>query len=253
MPLAMQNKVALITGGSSGIGKATAMAFAAQGAKVVIASRNEARGQEATQEIRQAGGEALWVQADVSQAAQVEGMVKKTIQAFGRLDYAFNNGGSGGNGGWTAEIAEQDWDMTIDGFLKSTWLCMKYELVEMLKQGHGAIVNNSSVDGQRAFPNDPVYSAAKHGVLGLTKSAAMQYADKGIRINAVCPGWIRTPPVDEHLQRFPEAEKGMLLHQPIGRLGTAEEVAQAVVWLCSEQASFIVGTALAVDGGYLIV
>ncbi len=249
----MQNKVALITGGSSGIGRAAAFAFAAQGASVVIASRNPARGEEAAQAVRESGGGAIWVQTDVSQAGQVEALVKKTIEAFGRLDYAFNNGGSGGNGGWTAEIQEQDWDSTIDGYLKSVWLCMKYELIEMLKQGSGAIVNNSSVDGQRAFPWDPVYSAAKHGVLGLTKSAVTQYADKGIRINAVCPGWIKTPPTDEILRQNPESERLMLSHQPIGRLGTAEEVAQAVVWLCSDQASFVVGTALAVDGGYLTV
>jgi NAD(P)-dependent dehydrogenase (short-subunit alcohol dehydrogenase family) len=249
----MQDKVALVTGGSSGIGLAAAQAFAAQGARVVIASRDPARGEAAAAFIRQAGGEAIWVGADVSQAAQVESLVAKTIATYGRLDYAFNNGASGGNGGWTAEIAEQDWDLTIDGYLKSVWLCMKYELIEMLKQGGGAIVNNSSVDGQRAFPWDPVYSAAKHGVLGLTQSAAMQYARRGIRINAVCPGWIRTPATEGILQRDPSAEAGMLQHQPIGRLGTAEEVAQAVLWLCSEQAAFIVGVALPVDGGYLIV
>jgi len=249
----MQDKVALITGGSSGIGKAAAFAFAAQGAKVVIASRNAALGQAAAAEIREQGGEVTWMQADVSQAAQVDALVKQTLDTYGRLDYAFNNGGSGGNGGWAAEIAEADWDATIDGYLKSVWLCMKYELQAMLAHGQGAIVNNSSVDGQRAFPWDPVYSAAKHGVLGLTKSAAMQYAQRGIRINAVCPGWILTPQTAAMLQRDPASEQQMLVHQPIGRLGTAEEVAQAVVWLCSDQASFIVGAALAVDGGYLIV
>lgn len=249
----MQNKVALITGGSSGIGKAAACAFAAQGARVVIASRDEARGQEAVAAIRDQGGEVTWIQADVSQAAQVEALVRQTVTRYGGLDYAFNNGGSGGHGGWAAEIEETDWDQTLDGYLKSVWLCMKYELSEMLKTSSGAIVNNSSVDGQRAFPWDVAYSAAKHGVLGLTKSAAMQYAGRGIRINAVCPGWIRTPQTEALLQRDPASEAQMLTHQPIGRLGTCEEVAQAVLWLCSDQASFIIGTALAVDGGYLIV
>jgi NAD(P)-dependent dehydrogenase (short-subunit alcohol dehydrogenase family) len=192
------------------------------------------------------------VKADVSQADQVEAMVQFAMDTYGRLDYAFNNGGSGGEGGWAAEIEEADWDKTIDGYLKSVWLCMKYEILVMQENG-GAIVNNSSVDGLRAFPWDPAYSAAKHGVIGLTKSSAMQYADKGIRINAVCPGWIKTPPVEGILQHNPDAAQGMLMHQPIGRFGEPEEVAHAVIWLCSDKASLIVGTAMAVDGGYLIV
>jgi NAD(P)-dependent dehydrogenase (short-subunit alcohol dehydrogenase family) len=249
----MAGKVALVTGGSSGIGRATALAFANEGAKVVIANRTQGTGEQVVRAIRDAGGEAVWVETDVTQAAQVQSMVRATQDTYGRLDYAFNNGGSGGRGGWTAEIEEEDWDNTIDVYLKSVWLCMKYEILEMLKLGGGAIVNTSSVDGKRGFPWDPVYSAAKHGVIGLTKSAAMQYADKGIRINAVCPGWIRTPPVEQILRHDPEAEKGMLLHQPIGRLGKPEEVAQAVVWLCSSRASLVVGTAMAVDGGYLVV
>jgi len=249
----MAGKVALVTGGSSGIGEATALAFGREGAQVVIASRTQASGEKVVQAINAGGGEATWIKADVSQAAQIEALVRAIVATYGRLDYAFNNAGSGGRGGWVAEIQEEDWDQTIDGYLKSVWLCMKYEIPEMLKLGGGAIVNNSSVDGQRGFPWDPTYSAAKHGVLGLTKSAAMQYAQKGIRINAVCPGWIRTPPVQSMLEHDPESEARMLVHQPIGRFGEAEEVAQAVVWLCSDKASLVVGTALAVDGGYLAV
>jgi NAD(P)-dependent dehydrogenase (short-subunit alcohol dehydrogenase family) len=249
----MTGKVALVTGGSSGIGKATALAFAQAGARVVIASRTAVTAEAIVQTIVAMGGEAIWVKTDVSQAAQVEAMMKTIVGTYGRLDCAFNNGGSGGRGGWLPEISEEDWDKTIDGYLKSVWLCMKYEIPEVLKVGGGAIVNNSSVDGQRAFPWDPVYSAAKHGVLGLTKSAAMQYANQGLRINAVCPGWIRTPPVEEMIAQDPQAEGRFLLHQPIGRLGRPEEVAQAVLWLCSENASFILGTSLDVDGGYLML
>lgn len=246
----MENKVALVTGGSSGIGRATALAFAARGATVVIASRTPERGEQVVAEIEAAGGKARWVQTDVSQAAQVAALFQTVADACGRLDYAFNNGGSGGNSGWVADIREEDWDATIDGFLKSVWLCMKHEIPLMLKGGGGAIVNNSSVDGLRAFPWDPVYSAAKHGVLGLTKSAALQYATQGIRINAVCPGWIRTPPVEGLLERDPGADKNLLLHQPIGRFGKPEEVAETVVWLCSDAASLLLGVALPVDGGY---
>ncbi len=249
----MQNKVALVTGGSSGIGLAAAHGFALQGTKVIIASRRADLGEAAAGQLRQQGGEALYFQADVSQSGDVDHLFQQIMDAYGRLDYAFNNGGSGGRGGWLVDIADEDFDKTIQGFLKSVWLCMKAELKIMLEQGSGAIVNNSSVDGQRAFPDDPVYSAAKHGVLGLTKSVALQYARRGIRINAVCPGWIRTPPVEDWIKADPAAEGRMLMHQPINRLGTAEEVAQAVVWLCSDQASLITGTALAVDGGYLAV
>lgn len=246
-------KIALVTGGSTGIGRAAAIAFARQGARVVIASRRQETGQAAVREIEELGGEALWLGCDVSQAQQVEHLIDKVLATYGRLDCAFNNAGSGGRGGLLPEIGEQDWDLTIDGYLKSVFLCMKYQIPVMLEAGGGAIVNNSSVDGKRAFPWDPVYSAAKHGVLGLTKSVALQYADKGVRINAVCPGWIKTPPVDEMIAEDPQAESMMLQHQPIGRLGSSEEVAAAVVWLCSDQASFITGTALDVDGGYLAV
>jgi NAD(P)-dependent dehydrogenase (short-subunit alcohol dehydrogenase family) len=247
----LSGKVALVTGGSSGIGRATALAFAAEGAAVVLASRRAETGEPVAEAIRRAGGTALWVQADLTQECEVAALVARTLETFGRLDCAFNNGGSGGKGGWLPEIQEEDWDRTIDGYLKSVWLCLKHEIPAMLERGGGAIVNNSSVDGKRAFPWDPIYSAAKHGVIGLTKSAALQVADRGVRINAVCPGWIRTPPIDEILARDPEAEARMLRHQPIGRLGLAEEVAQAVLWLCSDKASLVLGTALDVDGGYV--
>ena len=218
----MAGKVALVTGGSTGIGKAAALVFAREGARVAIASRTQKTGEAAVAEVEAAGGEAFWIETDVTQAAQVEAMVLATIARYGGLDYAFNNAGSGGRGGLTAEIEEADWDQTITGYLKSAWLCMKYELLHMLPEGYGSIVNNSSVDGKRGFPWEPAYSAAKHGVIGLTKSAALQYADKGVRVNAVCPGWIKTPPIDDWIEKEPEMEGIMLAHQPIGRLGRAE-------------------------------
>jgi NAD(P)-dependent dehydrogenase (short-subunit alcohol dehydrogenase family) len=249
----MQNKVALVTGGSSGIGRATALAFAAAGCKVVVANRTRETGEAVVAEIREAGGDAIWVPCDVSQADQVQAMIATAVGTYGRLDYAFNNGGSGGGGGWVVDIAEEDWDNTVDGYLKSVFLCMKYEIPAMLKGGGGAIVNNSSVDGLRAFPWDPVYSAAKHGVLGLTKSVAVQYAREGVRVNAVCPGWILTPATQGLIDQGPETVKRLLMHQPIDRIGEPREVADAVVWLCSDAASMVVGVAMPVDGGYTAV
>ncbi|MHA2252255.1 MAG: SDR family oxidoreductase [Candidatus Kariarchaeaceae archaeon] len=249
----MKNKVALVTGGSSGIGRASAIALSNKGVKVIIASRNEMRGNEVVSSLKEKGNDAMWIQTDVSKYSQIQELFEKIIDNYGSLDYAFNNGGNGGMGGLLAEIEEKDWDTTIDGYLKSTWMCMKFELQEMLHKGSGVIINNSSVDGLRGFSWDPVYSAAKHGVIGLTKSAALQYANKNIRINAICPGWIQTPPIDRILERDPAAEKGMLFHQPIGRFGTAEEVAHFVVWLCSDEASFMTGAALPIDGGYTAI
>ncbi|MFW6313045.1 MAG: glucose 1-dehydrogenase [Spirochaetota bacterium] len=249
----LNGKVAIVTGGSSGIGRATALEFARRGAKVAIASRDSGRGEAAAREIVDLGGTAIWVETDVSIEEQVASLVETTTKTFGGLDYAFNNGGSGGPCGWIADIDAAEWNKTMNGFLTSVYLCMKHEVRAMLEHGGGAIVNNSSVDGLRAFPWDPGYSAAKHGVIGLTKSVAVQLADKGIRVNAVCPGWIKTPPVEEMLGRDPNAEKGMLVHQPIGRLGEPEEVARAVVWLCSDEASLVLGSAIGVDGGYLAI
>ena len=249
----MKNKVALVTGGSSGIGRATALAFAREGARVAIASRRKTKADEVVRAIRDRGGEAVWIRADVTNAGQVRALVNRTVAAFGGLDYAFNNGGSGGRGRPTADMDERDWDETIDGYLKSVWLCMKYEILEMIKRGAGVIVNNSSVDGVRAypFPVGSAYSAAKHGVIGLTKSAALEYVSRGIRINAVCPGWVRTPALDRWMKRDPKIARQIMAQEPIGRLGTPEEIAEMVIWLCSERATFVVGAALAIDGGYL--
>ena len=249
----MKGKVAQVTGGSSGIGRATALAFAREGARVAIASRNKNKATEAVQSIKKLGGEVIWIQTDVSNAAQVRQMVHQTVARFGRIDYAFNNGGSGGNGRRTADMDERDWDKTIDGYLKSVWLCTKYEILAMLKRGAGVIVNNSSVDGVRAypFPVGSAYSAAKHGVIGLTKSAALEYVSHGVRINAVCPGWVRTPPVERWMKRDPKVAWQIIAQEPIGRLGTPEEIAEMVIWLCSERATFVIGAALAIDGGYL--
>jgi len=249
----VEGKVVLVTGGSLGIGEAAARAFAREGAKVVVASRGAERGERVVASIVDAGGEAIWIGADVSEADQVEAMVTRTVEVFGRLDCAFNNAGSGGKGDWVADIDLGEWDATLAGYLTSAFLCMKYELGHMLAAGGGAIVNNASVDGLRGFGRDPAYSAAKHGVVGLTKSAAIQYAPKGVRINAICPGWIGTPHVTEMMERNPERARGLLLHQPVGRLGAPEEVAELAVWLCSDKASLVTGAAIPVDGGYTAV
>lgn len=249
----MKGKVALVTGGSSGIGRAAALAFAREGAQVVIASRGKAAADKAVRAIEALGGEAIWRRTDVTQGAEVRATVRQAVTAFGRLDYAFNNGGSGGGGRRTADMDEADWDRTIDGYLKSVWLCMRYEIPEMVKRGGGVIVNNSSVDGIRAypFPVGSAYSAAKHGVIGLTKSAALEYVGNNVRINAICPGWIDTPPVARWMRRDREIAKRIIAQEPIGRLGTPEEIADAVIWLCSDRAAFVVGATLAMDGGYL--
>jgi NAD(P)-dependent dehydrogenase (short-subunit alcohol dehydrogenase family) len=241
-------KVALVTGSGSGIGRATALAFAREGAKVVIADVVVAGGEETVRMIKAAGGEAIFVKADVSKTAEVEAMIKKAIETYGRLDCAFNNAGIEGAMAPTVDCTEENWDRVIAIDLKGVWLCMKYEIPQMLKQGGGAIVNTASVAGLVGFQGIPAYVAAKHGVNGLTKTAALEYAKSGIRVNAVCPGVIQTPMVERFFQANPQASEGMSALEPVGRLGKPEEIAEAVVWLCSDAASFVTGLPMAVDG-----
>ncbi len=251
MPGTLQHKVALVTGGGSGIGRATSLAFARENANVVVADVNVEGGEETVSAIKEAGGESVFVHADVARAAEVEAMVNQTIQVYGRLDCAFNNAGVSGGRGLIHEYSEEDWDRVIGINLKGVWLCMKYEIIQMLEQGGGAIVNTASVMGLVGGSRSPSYGAAKHGVVGLTKTAAVGYAQSGIRVNAVCPGYIRTPLLEQGVLRDPGGEAPIVARHPIGRLGRPEEIAETVVWLCSDAASFVTGHAMPVDGGYV--
>ncbi len=234
-----------------GIGRATALAFAREGAKVAVADLNVVGGEETVQLVTAAGGDAFFVQADVSQAAAVEAMVSKTVETYGRLDYAHNNAGVEGVLTRTAEHTEEDWEPVIRINLKGVWLCMKYEIQQMLSQGGGAIVNTASVAGLVGFRYGPAYVASKHGVNGLTKTAALEYAKAGIRVNAVCPGVIKTPMFERGVQKNPRLEERFATVHPIGRIGKPEEIGRAVVWMCSEAASFVTGIQMPVDGGFV--
>lgn len=245
----MTGKVALVTGGSSGIGRATALAFAREGAKVAVADLNIVGGQETVSLITEAGGEACFIEADMGEAASVAAMVEKTVETYGRLDYAHNNAGIEGVLKRTAEQAEEDWAPVIQINLTGVWLCMKYEIPHMLQQGAGAIVNTASGAGLIGVKRMAAYVASKHGVVGLTKTAALEYAKSGIRINAVCPGVIKTAMVDRVSGNRPDVLDKMIAAEPIGRSGQPEEIAESVVWLCSDAASFVTGHAMAVDGG----
>ena len=247
----LAGKVALVTGAGSGIGRASALTFAREGAKVVVADVVVEGGEETVGMVKTAGGEALFVKADVSQAAEVEALINKTLATYGRLDCAHNNAGIEGAVATTAECTEENWDRIIAINLKGVWLCMKYEIPQMLKQGSGAIVNTASGAGLVGIPRAGAYVASKHGVVGLTKTAALEYAKAGIRVNAVCPGVIDTPMVQRITSRGPHLVERMAAGEPVGRLGKPQEIAEAVVWLCSEAASFVTGHAMAVDGGYI--
>ncbi len=240
----------LVTGAGSGIGLATAQAFAESGATVTLADINEAAAHEAAGQLIAAGYPAVAMQCDVAVEMQVKALIESTVARFGRLDAAFNNAGVNSPFAETADASSEEFDRVMAVNLRGVWNCMKYELRQMRDQGNGAIVNCSSIGGLVGTPGRAIYRASKHGVLGLTRSAALEYASRGININAVCPGVIETPMVTGMLEREPEAMRELIKEQPIGRLGRAEEIASAVVWLCSPAASFIVGHALAVDGGF---
>lgn len=247
----LEDKVALVTGAAAGIGRASALAFAGGGARVMVSDVVVDGGEETVGQIQANGGEATFVRADVSQTADVEALVRQTVETYGRLDCAHNNAGIEGDMAATADCAEANWDRTIAINLKGVWLCMKYEIPQMLQQGGGAIVNTSSVAGLVGFANLPAYVATKHGVAGLTRTAALEYAEQGIRVNAVCPGVIQTAMIDRIVGGDAEAEAQFTALEPVGRMGSPAEVAQAVVWLCSDAASFVTGVAMPVDGGFV--
>jgi NAD(P)-dependent dehydrogenase (short-subunit alcohol dehydrogenase family) len=242
-------RVALVTGGASGLGRASALAFAADGARVVVADVDEAGGAETVAAIEHAGGEALFVPTDVTEEGQVAALVAGALARFGGLDAALNNAGTTGGGGFTADYDVEDWHRTLALNLTAVFLCLRHEIPAMLDRGGGAIVNMASGAGLRGFPGLPAYVASKHGVVGLTRAAALEYAPRGVRVNAVCPGSTRTPMLEGYIAGDPKVERMMTRGVPLGRLGTPDEVARAVVWLCSDAASFVVGHAFAVDGG----
>jgi len=246
----VDSKIALVTGGGSGIGRATCLAFSREGAKVIVSDVAVRGGEDTVQMIKAAGGQAIFVKADVSKAADVEGLINQAVATYGRLDCAFNNAGIGGKFVPTAKVKEEDWDQMIAINLKGVWLCMKAELTQMLKQGSGAIVNTASTMGVIANPGVSAYVAAKHGVNGLMKTAALEYAKQGIRVNSVCPGVIRTPMVEQAIASNPQMSETFVAVEPVGRLGKPEEIAEAVVWLCSDAASFVTGLPMVVDGGW---
>ena len=250
MSLQFADKAALVTGGASGIGRAAALSFAHGGARVVVADVDQAGGEETVRLVKAEGGEAVFVKADVRAAVDVEAMVAATLQSFGRLDIAFNNAGVLGSGAAMIDFTEDDWDDVMGINLKGVWLCMKHEIPAMIQAGGGAIVNTSSIAGLVGSQHSPAYAASKHGVVGLTKTAALQYAPQGIRVNCVCPAAVYSPMLETLVTRNPQVGDRLLASQPNGRFASPEEVAAVVTWLCSDAASFVTGAALPVDGGY---
>jgi len=251
MPGLVQGKIALVTGGGSGIGRATALKLAKEGAKVMIADYVPEGGERTVRMIEEAGGEASFVAADVSVTKQVEAMVAKTVETYARIDCAFNNAGIEGRMANTVECTEETWDRTIAINLKGVWLCMKYEIPQMLKQGGGTIVNTASIAGLVGFEGLPAYNASKGGVVQLTRTAALEFATKNIRVNCVCPGVIRTPMVERLLDNRSFTEEQLNAGEPVGRMGKPEEIAEGVLWLLSDASSFVTGHPLVVDGAWV--
>ena len=245
-----KDKVIIITGSTFGIGKSTAIAFAKRGAKVVLSDWLADEDTEKT--IHENGGDAIFIKCDVSNEEDVKNLVAKTIKHYGRLDYAFNNAGIEGTPSPVTDCTNDNWDKTININLKGVWFCMKYQIPEMLNVGGGSIVNNASIAGLVGFGGVPAYVASKHGVVGLTKNAALDYAKQNIRVNAVCPGIIQTPMIDRFTGEDPKVLEQLVADKPMGRVGKPEEIAETVVFLCSSAASFITGQAIAVDGGWTV-
>lgn len=251
MATGFEGKIALVTGGTSGIGRETAVLFAKSGAKVAVAGRREAEGNETVELIRAAGSDGLFVKTDVSKRPDVETLIQIVVEKFGRLDMAFNNAGIEGVLSPIVRLSEEDFDQTININLKGVWLCLKYEIQQMLKQGSGgSIVNMASVLGFVGSAGVSAYSASKHGVIGLTKTAALENAKSGIRVNAVCPGFVETP-MSERTLGVPSVHKHVVSLHPVGRLGQSKEIAEAVLWMSSDAAPFLTGASLVLDGGFL--
>ena len=247
----VQGKIALVTGGGSGIGRATSLILAREGVKVMIADYVPAGGEGTVKMIKEQGGDAAFVHADVAVTKQVEAIVDKTVETYGRIDFAFNNAGIEGRMANTVADSEENFDRIIAINLKAVWLCMKYEIPQMLKQGGGSIVNTASVAGLVGFEQLPAYVASKHGVIGLTKTASLEFAQKNIRVNCVCPGVIQTPMVARLMDSGAMNEQDMVQGEPVGRLGKPEEIGEGVLWLLSDAASFVTGHSLVIDGGWV--
>ena len=248
-----QGKVAFVTGGASGIGRAAALAFAGDGASVVIADVSEGGIRETAHMVEQQGARALAVRCDVTRAEEIEAAIQETVSTFGRLDFAFNNAGVEPKGLTpTAEMPLEEWDRIMNIDLRGVFLCMKYEIPRMLANGGGAIVNTSSGAGVIGIKGSPAYTAAKHGVIGLTRAAALDYAAKNVRINAICPGYIDTPMMARYTGGTSEGRSKVIAEEPIGRMGNPEEIGATVAWMCSDAAAFMIGHALVVDGGQTI-
>ena len=251
MAVLLDGKVALITGAGSGIGRATSLIFAREGARLVLADIVAEGGEETLRMVKQEGAEAIFVRSDVSKLTEVEALVAKVISTWGRIDCAFNNAGIDGKMGKLAECTEENWNRTIAINLSGVFFCMKAEIPHMLRQGGGAIVNTASVAGITGSPGLPAYVASKHGVVGLTRAAALEYGREKIRVNCVCPGPIRTPMMSRLLTGRPEMEQRFASAEPLKRLGEPAEIGEAVAWLCSDAASYVTGHAMPVDGGYM--